>query len=206
MESGLASRTIPMDRHRFSFPRPNRFEVSTHIKNKDYIAVKKISEKSIPPRRLVNSYRIVSDAVITFVSCIVATIGNVYLIITNFEKCQISHPGEFFNFPSSLIWARNYFSLNFFHLHTSKASIKNAQLVSLFMECHAVCIFLPGTRKLPSIQTCEFPPICALLTSHIESSFPEHSRDFDWQTTMSRRARKKTYSRIKCAVFTSQEK
>ena len=59
------------------------------------------------------------------------------------------------------------------------------------MECHAVCIFLPGTRKLPSIQTCEFPPICALLTSHIESSFPEHSRDFDWQTTTSRRARKK---------------
>ena len=42
MESGLASRTIPMDRHRFSFPRPNRFEVSTHIKNKDYIVVKNI--------------------------------------------------------------------------------------------------------------------------------------------------------------------
>ena len=140
MESGLASRTIPMDRHRFSFPRPNRFEVSTHIKNKDYIVVKKISEKSIPPRRLVNSYRIVSDAVITFVSCIVATIGNVYLIITNFEKCQISHPGEFFNFPSSLIWARNYFSLHFFYLHTSKASIKNASLL-VFLWNAMLCVF-----------------------------------------------------------------
>ena len=99
------------------------------------------------------------SVITTCVSCI-ATIKN---LITNLEKCQKSHPEEFFfvfNF-SSLILAQLFFLKVFLHYVCAHRKIglssKKCQLVSLFMECNSVCIFCVLVNSHHPIQTCEFP-------------------------------------------------
>ena len=179
MESGLASRTIPMDRHRFSslYPRPTFWSEHTHIKPRKRTKNEKNSLSQNSCKFLSNCFR---SVITTCVSCI-ATIKN---LITNLEKCQKSHPEEFFfvfNF-SSLILAQLFFLKVFLHYVCAHRKIgllssKKCQLVSLFMECNSVCIFL-RSRKLPSSHTNMWisSACMLLLTSHIESSFPELRR------------------------------
>ena len=176
MESGLASRTIPMDRHRFSslYPRPTFWSEHTHIKPRKRTK----NEKILSLKTLVNSYRIVSDPLSLHVyhasprsKILSQTWKNVRnLILKNSFSSSTSH---------LLSW-RNYFSWRSFYIYVCAhrkigLSSKKCQLVSLFMECNSVCIFL-RSRKLPSSHTNMWISSACMLTSHIESSFPELRR------------------------------
>lgn len=132
MESGLASRTIPMDRHRFSslYPRPTFWSEHTHIKPRRTKRTKKPEKKllysQISCKFLSNCFR---SVIFTCVSCI-ATIKN---LITNLEICQKSHPEEFFFRLQHLI---SYLGtiifpcvLKVFSYARSRLAVKNASLL-----------------------------------------------------------------------------
>ena len=159
MESGLASRTIPMDRHRFSslYPRPTFWSEHTHIKPRKRTKNGKIlSQNSC--KFLSNCFR---SVITTCVSCI-ATIKN---LITNLEKCQKSHPEEFFfvfNF-SSLILAQLFFLKVFLHafvyarIARSGLAVKNVSLLVSLWNAILFVFFCVLVNSHHPIQTCEFP-------------------------------------------------
>ena len=164
MESGLASRTIPMDRHRFSslYPRPTFWSEHTHIKPRRTKRTKKPEKKTLfTLKYLVNSYRIVSDPLSLHVY---HASPRSKILSQTWKYVRNLIVKNFFSSSTYLLSRHNYFPLRseglFICMLCARKialSSKKRQFVSLFMECNSVCIFLRGARKLPSIQTCEFP-------------------------------------------------
>ena len=158
MESGLASRTIPMDRHRFSslYPRPTFWSEHTHIKPRKRTK----NEKILSLKTLVNSYRIVSDPLSLHVyhasprsKILSQTWKNVRnLILKNSFSSSTSH---------LLSW-RNYFSWrSFLHLYAriarSGLAVKNVSLLVSLWNAILFVFFCVLVNSHHPIQTCEFP-------------------------------------------------